>query len=224
MNKKFQAAFTLLEVLISVAIITVVVTGAYLAFGNSLAGEVKNKSHRLLGQLQIAQEESILRGVELGLLVEPDGYSFMIFNNETWQPLEEHPILKAEKLDEPVGLFVKLEGQEMLLQNRTEDDSTGKESVRSGSSRSASEEEKKRPRTPQVYILSSGEMNEFILTLGVEKDEGFFYRIRSNYLGDLKISSRALAGHYEYDWDKDLDEEKALEKERDQEDFIRVNN
>lgn len=214
-NKKPQAAFTLLEVLISVAIITVVVTGAYLAFGNSLAGDVKNKSYRLLGQLQIAQEESILRGVELGVLVEPEGYSFMIFNNETWQPLEEHPILKAEKLDEPLGLFVKLDGQEILLENRSQNNE---------SSKSDSEEKKKPPANPQIYILSSGEMNEFILTLGVEKDEGFFYRIRSNYLGDLKISNRALAGHYEYDWDKDLDEEKALEKKRDQEDFIRVSN
>lgn len=214
MNKKPQAAFTLLEVLISVAIIAVIVTGAYLAFGNRLAGEVKNKSYRLLGQLQIAQEESILRGVELGLLVEPDGYSFMIFSNDSWQPLEQHPILKPEKLEKPLGIFVKLEGQEILFTNRSQDEKSGK----------GEQDKNKRPTNPQVYILSSGEMNEFILTLGVDQDEGFFYRMRSNYLGDLKIYKKPLEGHYEYDWDKELAEEKALEKERDQEDFVDANN
>ena len=55
-------------------------------------------------------------------------------------------------------------------------------------------------------MLSSGEMNDFVVTIGLDRDEPLFYRIRGNYVGDIEFSN-ALEGHYSHDWDKDLDDE-----------------
>ncbi|WP_251358882.1 type II secretion system minor pseudopilin GspH [Kangiella sp. TOML190] len=201
-----QAAFTLLEVLIAIAIVSIVATGAYLAFGDSRSGDLKNHAYKLLGQMQIAQEESIIRGVELGLRVDDDGYFFMVYNDEKWQPLEDHQILKEQKFEEPFRLYVHLEGQEALLKNA--EDEEEKDSNESDSSNSEIEaSQKKRLKTPQIFMLSSGEMNEFLLTIGLDNDDEKFYRILGNYLGRLQISSVPIEGHYESDWDKDFDED-----------------
>ncbi len=201
---KPQAAFTLLEVLIAVAIMAIVVTGAYLAFGDSRSGELKNHAYKLLGQLQIAQEESIIRGVEFGLRVEEDGYHFMIYNNEKWQPLEDHQVLTEQKFDKPFALYVNVQGQESLLKNAEPDQTDSKETL--DNNQQIAETEKKKLKTPQVFMLSSGEINEFQLTVGLDLSEGRFYRIVGNYLGELKISRIPIEGHYRSDWDKDLEE------------------
>lgn len=205
LTKKTQAAFTLLEVLIAVAIIAVVVTGAYMTFGDSKAGHLKNHAYRLLGQLQIAQEESIIRGVEFGVRIEEDGYFFMIYNNEKWQPLEDHELLKEQKFEDEYQLYVHVEGQESLLQNTENEDDEEKES--SESEQEIADDKKKQLKTPQIFMLSSGEMNEFKLTIGYEQNRGKFYRILGNYLGVMKVSPRPLEGHFRRDWDKDLDDD-----------------
>lgn len=202
-NSKPQAGFTMLEVVVAMAIIAIIGVGAFRFFGSSHKGELKNHAFKLLGQLQIAQEESIIRGVEFGLRVEDDSYAFMIYNNEQWQPLENHQILKGQEFEEPFALYVNLAGQEALLQNAATDESKDDKD----SDVDSEEQDKKPPKPPQIFMLSSGEMNEFYLTIGVDKSDGYFYRIAGNYLGDLKISNHAIGGDYQSDWDKELNKE-----------------
>lgn len=194
----------MLEVVIAMAIIAIIAVGAFRFFGANHKGELKNHAYKLLGQLQIAQEESIIRGVELGLRIESDGYSFLIYNNEQWQELEDHQFLKNQEFEEPFALYVNVEGQDSLLKNGS---SESDEDKGSNDSLSESEEENKPVKIPQIFMLSSGEMNEFYLTIGLDQSDGHFYRIAGNYLGDFKISKRPLAGNYQTDWDKELDKD-----------------
>ncbi len=204
-NKKPQAGFTMLEVVIAMAIIAIIAVGAFRFFGSNHKGDLKNHAYKLLGQLQIAQEESIIRGVDFGLRVEDDGYFFLIYNQEKWQRLEDHQFLKEQEFKEPFALYVNVDGQESLLKNAEpdEDDDKGSDTeVTTGDL-----DLEKKIKLPQVFMLSSGEMNEFVLTVGLDQDDGAFYRIRGNYLGDFKISRTALEGDFQSDWDKDLDRE-----------------
>lgn len=202
-----QKGFTLVEVLIALMIAALMISVATIALNDNEAAELKTKSRQLYGLLQVAQEESIIRGIELGVRIESDGYSFMIYNGGKWQPLEDHRLLKDIQLEDPIRIAVNLEGQDALLENEApEDDEDSERGSKGGSATSENEEDKNKAKTPQIYMLSSGEMNEFVVTIGLDRDEPIFYRIRGNYVGEIDFSN-ALEGHYSHDWDKDLEDD-----------------
>lgn len=203
-----QAGFTLLEVLIAMTIAALMISVATIAFGDNDMAKLKTKARQLYGLIQVAQEESIIRGVELGVYVEPQRYSFMIYNGGKWQPLEDHRLLHEINFDEPIKAYVNIEGQESLLENEEpdEDEFSNREGRDEETSEQGDDDNNKKAKTPQIYMLSSGEMSEFAMTIGLDRDEPVFYRVTGNYVGDIKLSS-AIAGHFRHDWDKDLEEE-----------------
>jgi general secretion pathway protein H len=184
-KQTLQSGFTLIEVLIAVAIAALTITVATIALGDNELAKLKNKSRQLYGLLQVAQEESIIRGIELGVRVRPQGYSFMIYNGGKWQPLEDHKLLREIEFVEPIRAAVNLEGHETS---------------------EAEEEKKKSSNTPQIYMLSSGEMNDFVVTIGLDRDEPVFYRIKGTYVGEIELSN-AIEGHYGHDWDLNLEDD-----------------
>lgn len=205
-KKSLQKGFTLVEILIALMIAAMMISVATIALNDNERAELKTKSRQLYGLLQVAQEESIIRGIELGVRIESDGYSFMIYNGGKWQPLEEHRLLKAIELEDPIRVAVNLEGQDALLENEPPEDEETPSRDGGKAERSDQEERKNKSNTPQIYMLSSGEMNEFVVTVGLDREEPLFYRIRGSYVGDIDFSN-ALEGHYSHDWDKDLDDE-----------------
>jgi len=189
-----QAGFTLLEILIALAIAGIMLSVAVIAFSDNDAAKLKNKAHQLYGLMQIAQEESILRGVEIGIRVEQDGYSFLIYDGTRWNPLQEHTLLKDVELEEPIEMYINVEGQEALLANDETDEESNEE-----------QDPNKEIKPPQIFILSSGEMNEFTVTMGLDRDDPRFYRITGNYLGEINFEP-AMEGHYRHDWDLELND------------------
>ncbi len=204
LSKHQQSGFTFVEIVVALAIVAIMVAMATAFIGPNKKGDLKNHAYKLLGQLEIAHEESIIRGVEFGLRVEDDGYQFLIYNQEKWEPLEEHQFLKGQEFDEPFALFVNVDGQESLLQNASPESASSKSD---GEQEESELEEAKPIKPPQIYMLSSGELNDFYLTIGLDESDGYFYRIGGNYLGDFKISKSIIQGDYQSDWDKDLDKE-----------------
>ena len=207
-SKQSQAGFTLLEILIALSIAAVMLSVAVIAFKDNEAAKLRNKAHQLLGLMQVAQEESIIRGLELGLRVEKEKYYFMLFDNNKWSPLNEHDVLREIKLDEPIEVYVHVEGQESLLKNTEEEqEADGKNAPQSEPNDTERNIERSKKRvTPQVFMLSSGEMNEFSLTIGLDRDEAKFYRIKGNIMGEMRMT-KMLDGHYRHDWDLDVEEE-----------------
>ena len=138
-----QKGFTLVEVLIALMIAALMISVATIALNDNEAAELKTKSRQLYGLLQVAQEESIIRGIELGVKIESDGYSFMIYNGGKWQPLEDHRLLKDIQLEDPIRIAVNLEGQDDLLENEApENDEDSERGSKGGSAASENEEDK----------------------------------------------------------------------------------
>lgn len=200
-HSTIQAGFTLLEILIALAIAGIMLSVAVIAFSDNDAAKLKNKAHQLFGLIQIAQEESIIRGIEVGIRVEQNGYSFLLYDGERWSPLQDHALLRKVELDEPIEMYVNVEGQEALLGSSAEDEVT----IADAENEQAEDDANKNVEPPQIFILSSGEMNEFTVTIGLDRDDARFYRVTGNYLGDVQLTP-AIEGHYRHDWDLELDE------------------
>lgn len=196
-----QAGFTLLEILIALAIAGIMLSVAVIAFSDNDAAKLKNKAYQLFGLIQIAQEESIFRGVEIGVRVQQDSYQFLLYDGTRWNPLQDHSLLKDVELEEPIRMYINIEGQEALLTDSSDDEAVNEDS----DSDQAERNKTKSVEPPQIFILSSGEMNKFTLTIGLERDSARFYRITGNYLGEVFMEP-AIEGHYRHDWDQELNE------------------
>lgn len=210
---KKQSGFTLTEILVALMIVTLMFSAARMSMRDGDLDDLNNHSKKLYQLLELAQEESIIRGIELGVRVEKEKYYFMLYDGERWSPLNDHKLLKEVEFEEPFALYVHVEGQQQLIENASDESEESSDSGKGGSAADSIEDgdeeldrkltRAKRRVTPQIFILSSGEMNPFAMTIGLERDDEKFYRVKGNHLGEIERTRFALEGHYRQDWDKE---------------------
>ncbi len=184
-----EKGFTLLELLVVVVIVAILFTYTTLAIrSDSPEDIIKKEAQRMERLIQLALEESILRGEEYGLEVALDGYRFLRFTKNQWQPLTGDKILRARELPLDMELEMRLEETEIVIDiaagsglgksfslggglntpaNNSGNNSAGLSSnsdnnsgLNSGSNPSGNNSDGKnnKPIKPQIYLLSSGEI------------------------------------------------------------------
>ena len=156
MSKRQDKGFSLLELLVVIVIISILFTFTTLAIrGTSPEELIQTEAQRLDRLVQLALEEAILKGEEYGLEFKPDSYRFLLYFENTWQPLDDDDLLRQRQLPENMELELEIEQIDVLV---VED--------------SANDEEDEDKPDPQVFLLSSGEITpEFSVRLlmpGVE--------------------------------------------------------
>ncbi len=164
MKRRSGAAygFTLLELLVVLVIVGIIVTMAVLSVGGREQRRLEEELTRLSVLLQLAKEEAILQSRELGLGLWEYGYRFYQLEINDWQPIVDDPHLRQRDLPERLRLALYLEGVEVALGDE--------------------------PRAePQVFILSSGEMSIFELTVESIDDLHRPHRLRADALGNIAL-------------------------------------
>ena len=161
----YSRGFTLLEMLLVVIIVAVMAGMATLMIGGSEARQVKEEAKRLVALLDLATQESVLKSKELLLLVEADGYAFMVAEEGELLPLEEKGLLRPRELPEGLQLSAVVEGQAMA------EDLLGE------------------IEAAQIWILSSGELSPFEITFTTE--EGPAYLLKGEITGTLTLQDLA---------------------------------
>jgi general secretion pathway protein H len=163
--RRQHAGFTLLELMVVLVLIGIIFSFAMLSLGGDDVAELmEQETRRLVTLLDMASDEAVLRGEELAVHFTDAGYSFMALQQDGWNELVGDPLLKPRVL--PAGIDLQLEIEEeppLLGESEAEDDD--------------------RP-VPQVYILSSGEMTPFTMTL--HSDQSYMrYYLTASVLGHL---------------------------------------
>ena len=153
---KRQHGFTLLELLVVVVIVAILFTYTTLAIrGDSPEDIIKKEAQRMERLVQLALEESILRGEEYGIEIFLDGYRFLQFTENQWQPLSGDKILRERELPQDMELEMQLEETEINLGLIFDPMSDKKVDLDDAEPDKESEEKKIKP---QIYLLSSGEI------------------------------------------------------------------
>ncbi len=145
------AGFTLIEVLVVVAIIGLMVAGFVLSL--SLTGrdpDLERESDRLFALLNYAREQAELQTREYGILFQEDGYEFLAYDVQLgqWRSVFEDDALGARKLPEGLGVKLVVETRPVVLRRPAD----------------------AHDKTPQVMIHSDGDLTAFAVTL--ERDGG----------------------------------------------------
>jgi len=166
------AGFTLLELMVVLVLIGIIFSFAMLSLrGDDISELMNQETRRLATLLELAGDEAILRGEELAINFMEDGYEFLVLQNNSWQPSEDDGLLKAYSLPTEIELRLEVEGEPPELHS-----SAG---LADGDSEEDSGEDDEDSPTPEVFILSSGEMTPFTVT---------FMSLQSDYRYHLTVT------------------------------------
>ncbi|GAB3375866.1 GspH/FimT family protein [Azotobacter armeniacus] len=152
--------FTLLEVMLVMAILGMLAVTVSLALPDSSQQRLESDARRLKAQIGLAVEQAIYRNRDYGLLVGDDSYRFYQYQNTRWVPLEADSRLAAYALNDKTVLQLRMAGQPVDTDRRRTE--------------------------PQIFIASDGQVSEFELTLR-HPDAQWPQVIRANFAGDLQL-------------------------------------
>ncbi|MCK5896359.1 MAG: type II secretion system minor pseudopilin GspH [Cocleimonas sp.] len=139
-----QSGFTLLEVMVVVVIVAILSSAVVPLMSKNADDVLTEQADRFMALMSLVQDEAILQSRQLGLKVDEQGYSFLQQEDEgSWVPFDDGPF-RARKLSSGIKASLYLEDVDIVLEEGGE----GEERT-----------------TPQVFILSSGEMTPFYYEL-----------------------------------------------------------
>lgn len=171
---------TLIEILAVVVIIGVVSAAVMLSMhvldSRSDQGQVAEK---LAGLIELASEDARLENVQYGLMIKPQGYEFMRFNGTDWTPVSNDPTLAARALPNGMQFAVSVQNPIHLPLP-----ATAAASVTAAASATGPMHTEQAP-TPQIAILSTGEMTPF--TLRLSTPDGTTYVVRGGGSGRVHV-------------------------------------
>jgi general secretion pathway protein H len=145
--------FTLIEVMVVLVIMAAMAGLLVIGFRDNPEQRLRREADNLAGLLNAAADEAVMRGMELGLAIDDDGYRFVYFDlkKKQWQAAPERA-LAPHVFPDRIAVTIALDGEQL--------DDQVLERIRALSARG--EDEKLRP---SVLLLSSGEVTPFTLTL-----------------------------------------------------------
>lgn len=158
------AGFTLLELMVVLVIIGIVMTFVTVSVGgDNRAKELDREARRLAALMDLASDEAILRSSQLAVRFGDAEYEFYSLQGNAWLPLTDDSQLRLRTLPEGVTLDLELEDSPPLGLNADPDQ-----------------------QQPQVFILSSGEMTPFILTLSAPETRQR-YQVKGGLTGEVAL-------------------------------------
>jgi len=190
---KKQFGFSLIEILIAMAIMAVMIGMAVPYLGGSNDKYAKQEINRLLAAVEMIRDMAVIENKEYGLTIDEEKYQFLVLNDEDdtqparWEVIAEHPVLSEHEFPETVEVNVSIDGDNIFAAKEDE-----VEIFEEDVDIFEDEEEVPKVDPPQIYFLSTGEQNQFVLAIASSEDyqsdksDPKFYRIKGNLAGELK--------------------------------------
>ena len=132
--------------------------------GDDLADMMEQETRRLATLLGLVSDEAVLRGEEMAVHFTETGYEFLVLSGDQWQAPEDDRLLQARSLPADIEIRMEVTGDSPGLTDSSDED--------------------EETLTPQVYILSSGEMTPFSATLQ-SLQSSTRYHLTASVLGDV---------------------------------------
>ncbi|KAB0461041.1 MULTISPECIES: prepilin-type N-terminal cleavage/methylation domain-containing protein [Vibrio] len=180
-TKQTQPGFTLIEILLVLVLLSLTAVAVIATIPTNSKDVAKKYAQSFYQRVLLLNEEAILSGLDFGVRVDEkkSTYVLMALKSEGWQEVEFEKIPSSTELPEELALSLTLGG------GVWEDD---ERLFNPGSlfdeDMFADLEEEKKPKPPQIYILSSAEMTPFVLSFypntGDTIQDGWRIRVLDN--------------------------------------------
>ncbi|WP_041765704.1 type II secretion system minor pseudopilin GspH [Psychromonas ingrahamii] len=158
-----QHGFTLLEVMLVVLLIGLASLAVVMTFPNTLSTEnnARWQAQRFATLLQLAEDEALISGNELGLVIEKNSYQFAVYDysKQRWLAARVGEIEEKVELPELIRLEYSLSDSVWGEISSSDQDSFIEESERVD----IEDDNKLKTLNPPIYVMSSGEVSPFSL-------------------------------------------------------------
>ncbi len=179
-----SGGFTLIEIMVVMLVIGVIMSMAALSINLNQSNILETEIKRMRSLTSLAGEEAIIQGEEMAVEIHSNGYQFLrlLQSQEQWQwvAVTEDTLFRPRCFPPGVDLKLELEGESAILKRLSCDlslDDLEKEE-KSEDAKSKLDEENEN-EIPRIFLLSSGEMTPFKVTLTWEEGE------KVNLVGEL---------------------------------------
>jgi len=149
--------FTLFEVLVIMFIIGVIVTFGGLSISQHSDRYIEDEAKRIHHLMRMASEEALLLSQEYSLLLTNKGYQFATLDGSKWVPIVDDQLFRNREFPPGLNVSLTFDENEVNLEDAE--------------------------NPAQIYLLSSGEMTPFELTLSGESE--LPYVVAGSLTGDL---------------------------------------
>lgn len=150
--------FTLIELMVVLVVIAVMAGLLVIGIGDDPGRQLRREASTLAAVLNIAADEAVAQGMELGLVIDEAHYHFVRFDRRQrrWQAIEGKPLARHE-FATPYTVELELDGEEV--------DERLRERIQKLAKQGEKEDQ------PLLLLLSSGESPPYRLALaGIHGD------------------------------------------------------
>ncbi len=166
------SGFTLLELLVVLVLVGIIISFAVLSVGDGGRQEqLKQEADRIATLFALAGEEAVLQSQELGAVLQPHGYLFVVYGENGWLPVAGDDLFREHVLPSGMELALFMDGLQVALKSRGMD----------------SDEENEKGLVPQLLFFSSGERTPFELSLSYREGAALAYRLQGPLLGAVSL-------------------------------------
>ena len=201
--KKEAAGFTLLEVMVVIAIMGLIVSVVQFNFSVKRPDDILQKaSYQFNERFESAANYGLLNNVELGLYLTENSYRFLGFDGVKWSEVPEQEWLGEQILPENVIATLALDDlpiETPLLFDSSVFKAQDEEYLSFDAREAAEKAKKEKQLIPQVYILSGGDITPFSLTFSFSEEaslyedlSGLAYRVTGIYSTPLTLEELTL--------------------------------
>ena len=177
----FSLGFTLIELLVVMVLLGLISSLALTTVGGgNQTREMVNEVERLQAILRLAADEAIYSNEEIGVLIEDEGYEFLVWNEEDnkWESSPK-PVLRARSLPEWLTLDFQRDGKDREILG---------ESVKGEFyANTDTLEIEESSKIPSFMLLSSGEVDQFIIGVQIADDSDSRIEIKTDEQGEIIV-------------------------------------
>ncbi|SET39797.1 type II secretion system minor pseudopilin GspH [Thalassotalea agarivorans] len=146
--------FTLIEIMLVLLIIGIVISSVQVnLFANTPEQKLEQQSQKFKAIFETVADYSVLNNMELGLVVKDNSYQFVAYDGTSWVPVPEDRFTTSVTLPEEVTITLNFDDLPIEEPQLFDPEQLIPEDE------DFLEQEKK--ITPQVYILSGGDITPF---------------------------------------------------------------
>lgn len=191
MTIKRPLGFTLIEIMLVLVLLSVSAVAVIATLPDNRDDLAKKEAQRFFQRFMLLNEEAILSGKDFGIRINESKsrYVYLTLNVDGWQELEMNRIPAVTELDDDIALQLTLGGGVWGNDDRLFKPGSLFDEEMFADDTFADEKKNKPQKPPQIFLLSSGELTPFTLSIypniGDAEQDG--WRISVKDSGEIRL-------------------------------------